>query len=51
MTMVLLTVLALIAVVCVWSSVRHRQVVAWDRELDDAFGSRDRRELPRHGHL
>jgi hypothetical protein len=30
---------------------RHRQAVAWDRELDQAFGTTAEREIPRHGHL
>jgi hypothetical protein len=27
---------------------RHQKVVAWDRELDAAFGDSSQRELPRH---
>jgi hypothetical protein len=31
-----------------WLGHRRRQVLDWDRELDDAFDVGDRRELPRH---
>jgi len=27
---------------------RHLQAVAWDRELDQAFGTSTKRDLPRH---
>ena len=27
---------------------RHQQAAAWDRELDQAFGTNTKRDLPRH---
>lgn len=48
----LLVVTALVLVsVTVTMVRRHRQTVAWNRELDQAFGTTGEREMPRHGRL
>ncbi|MGZ8736373.1 MAG: hypothetical protein ACXWW7_04330 [Nocardioides sp.] len=49
MTLVLLLCLALAAVSALWSTHRHRQLAAWDRELSAATG--ERAEMPRHRSL
>jgi hypothetical protein len=46
-----LVVLLLLCVVfafvaAAWSARRHRQMASWHRELDSAFASGERRELP-----
>jgi cell division protein FtsL len=46
MTLVLLLCLAVAAVSGIWSTHRHRQLVAWDRELAAARGERP--DIPRH---
>lgn len=48
MTLVLLVCVAISAVAALWSTHRHRQLVAWDKELDAAFLSGERPEIPRH---
>jgi hypothetical protein len=47
MQVLLLLVLVVLALVAVLVH-RHQQVVAWDRELDQAFGMSTDREIPRH---
>lgn len=48
MTLVLVLCIALSACAILWSLHRHRQLAAWDRELDAAFVSGERPEMPRH---
>ena len=48
MELVLLVCLAITALATLWSTRRHRQLVAWDKELAAAFFSGERPELPRH---
>lgn len=48
MTVVLLLCAALLLGVTARGWRRHVEAVAWDRELELAFGSYERRELPRH---
>ena len=48
MVVVLLTLSALLAAVAVWAVHRHVATVAWDRELEAAFGGAERKEMPRH---
>ncbi len=47
MEMFLLLAAVLVAACCLLVH-RHQQVVAWDRELDKAFGITGSREIPRH---
>lgn len=47
MELLLLVVLVLIAA-CTMLVHRHQQAVAWDRELERAFGVNASREIPRH---
>lgn len=47
MEVLLLVALVLIAA-CTMLVHRHQQSVAWDRELDQAFGVSASREMPRH---
>ena len=49
MTLVLLLCLAVAAVSVIWSTHRHRQLAAWDKELSAATGERP--EIPRHRSL
>ena len=50
--MELLLVLALVLVaLAALGARRHQQAVAWDRELDKAFGANHKREMPRHRSL
>lgn len=48
MTLVLLFCVAVAAVSVLWSTHRHRQLVAWDKELTAAFVAGERPEIPRH---
>jgi cell division protein FtsL len=48
MALVLMLCAAISAVAVLWSTHRHRQLVAWDRELAAAFLSGERPEVPRH---
>jgi cell division protein FtsL len=48
MTLVLLLCVAITAVAALWSTHRHRQLVAWDKELHAAFLTGERPEMPRH---
>jgi hypothetical protein len=48
MVVVLLTLSALLAGVAVWAVHRHAATSAWNRELENAFGVADRKEMPRH---
>jgi cell division protein FtsL len=48
MTLVLLFCVAISAVAVLWSTHRHRQLVAWDKELNAAFVTGERPEIPRH---
>ncbi|HEX6515679.1 MAG TPA: hypothetical protein VF049_08890 [Nocardioidaceae bacterium] len=48
MTVVLLLCGVLLTVLAAGWRRRHAATVAWHRELELAFGSRERRELPRH---
>lgn len=47
MTLVMLVGMFALAIVLLggWSQHRRRQLVGWDRELEEAFGSRDRGDL------
>jgi hypothetical protein len=47
---VFLLALALVGL-CALLVHRHQQTVAWDRELDQAFGVTAQREVPRHRRL
>lgn len=47
MELLLLVLLALVAAGAL-AVHHHLQVVAWDRELDQAFGVTAQREIPRH---
>lgn len=44
---ILIVPIALVLAAVVPAVHRHVQVVAWDRELDEAFGVRAAREMPR----
>jgi hypothetical protein len=48
MVVVLLMLSALLAAIAVWAVHRHAATVAWDRELETAFGIADRKDMPRH---
>lgn len=48
MTVVLLSSLTLLGVLVAWVTRRHRAALAWSRELEVAFRTDERRELPRH---
>lgn len=48
MTLVLLCCVAISAVAVLWSTHRHRQLVAWDKELHAAFFTGERPETHRH---
>ena len=49
MTVVFVMCLLAVALASVvWSTLRHRRVAAWDRELNAAFAPEELRELPRH---
>lgn len=50
MELLLLLALALVAVGAMFVH-RHQRVVAWNRELNEAFGARARRELSQHRRL
>lgn len=50
MELLFLTALVLVSL-CVLAVHRRHQVLAWDRELESAFGVAEHRELPRHGRL
>ena len=50
MEVVLLLALALVGLGALLVH-RHHQAVAWDRELDNAFGVTAQREVPRHRSL
>lgn len=47
MELLVLLALALVALGVVLTH-RHQQVLAWDRELDQAFGASADREMPHH---
>lgn len=47
---VFLLALALVGL-CALLVHRHQQTVAWDRELDQAFGVTAQRDVPRHRRL
>jgi hypothetical protein len=47
LVVVLLLFVATSSVVAVWLTRRRREVEIWQRELDAAFASGERRELPR----
>jgi hypothetical protein len=48
MTVVLRVGVLMLTVMGAWLSHRRVEMLAWNRELDDAFASRDRREMPPH---
>jgi hypothetical protein len=48
-TAVLLVSLTVLAALVVWVVRRHRAAAAWSRELEVAFRTDERRELPRSG--
>jgi hypothetical protein len=48
MTVVLLLCVLGFVLVGAWMGHRHSEVLAWDRELDAAFDSGARKEMPRH---
>jgi hypothetical protein len=37
-----------LAALLLWAARRHRATLAWGRELEVAFRTDERRELPRH---
>jgi hypothetical protein len=47
MTVVLLLSLTLLGVLVTWVTRRHRASLAWRRELEVAFRTDERRDLPR----
>ena len=46
--MVVLLLVATVTGATAFSTYRHRQLVAWDRELQAAFAPGERRDVPRH---
>jgi hypothetical protein len=48
MTVVLLLSLTVLCAMVFWVARRHRASTAWSRELEVAFRTDERRDLPRH---
>lgn len=48
MTVMLATLLLVVSVAGVWSTWRRRALLAWNRELEAAFGRGERREIRLH---
>ena len=46
MLYVLLSAAMLVVLAATWGARRHHAVVAWDRELDRAFATGERRDMP-----
>ena len=44
--LLLCTAAVLVALVVAWAARRHLAAVAWDRELETAFHSTERQEMP-----
>ena len=48
MTVLLLLSATVLSALVLWAARRHRAALAWTRELEVAFRTDERRELPRH---
>ena len=46
MLFVLLSAVLLVVLAAAWGARRHHAAVAWDRELDRAFATGERRDMP-----
>lgn len=51
LVMVVLLAVGAVLVTGTWSTYRRRQLSAWNRELEAAFGPRERRAIPLHRSL